>query len=527
MKILISDPIAAQGIDLLKNRGYEVDVKPGLSESQLVQIIPEYAGLIVRSGTQVTERVLSVANRLVVIGRAGAGVDNIDIEFATKKGVLVMNTPGGNSVSVAEHTLGMMLALARHLTQADQAMKEGRWEKKRFTGHELRGKTLGLIGLGKVGQELARRARALGMRVMAHDPFISERLANDLDVKLVSLDILYPAADIISLHVSLNAATRRLINRESLGRMKDGIVIVNCSRGEVVDEEALLEAIEKGKVVGAGLDVFADETSPDPRLVQRPEVIATPHIAASTQEAQEQVGVDIAEQVGNYLQTGQIRNAVNFPAIAPEEAQRLKIFLDLGEKLGRFVSQIANVRLNEIGIRYYGELGSLNTYPISNAILGGILQPMLGDEVNLINARRIVEERHLVVIETRSSRPRSFSNLISVQLRDGQGGICWVEGAVMHEDHLRLVTIDGLDLEVPFSTYMLVMRNQDMPGVIGRIGTILGNAGVNIASFSLGRQPNQREAIGVLTVDSPIPENILDEVRQSAGITELHFVVLD
>lgn len=526
MRILVTDQIAHQGIDLLTSQGWEVDVKIGLSESELIQSIAGYDGLIVRSGTRVTAEVLAAAERLKVIGRAGAGVDNVDIEAATKKGVLVMNTPGGNSVSVAEHTLGLILALARRLTQADQTMKQGRWEKKQFIGRELKGKTLGLIGLGKVGQEVARRANYLGMRVIAHDPFISQRLAQDLDVKLVSLDDLYESADIISLHASLNQATRKIINRGSLGQMKDGVILINCSRGELVDEEALLEALEAGKVGGAGLDVFGDEPSPNPHLVRNPLVVATPHIAASTHEAQEQVGVEIAEQVRDYLLTGQIKNAVNFPAIPPEEAHRLGIFLELGERLGRFVSQVAHVRLNEIGIRYYGELALLNTYPVSNAILSGVLKPVLGEDVNLINARRVAEERHIVVIETRSSRERNFSNLISVQLRDGQGGVDWVEGTVTPQGHLRLVSIDGLDLEVPFSNYMLLTRNKDVPGVIGRIGTILGNAEVNIASFALGRRPNQTEAIGVLTVDSIISDEVLEEIRRSASITEVRFVTL-
>lgn len=527
MKILVTDSIPTQAIELLTSQGWEVDVKLGLSESNLIALIANYDGLIIRSGTRVTARVLAAAERLKVIGRAGAGVDNVDVEAATKKGILVMNTPGGNSVSVAEHTLGLMLALARHLVQADQSMKQGCWDKKRFIGRELRGKTLGVIGLGKVGQEVAKRATYLGMRVIAHDPFIPERLAQDVDVKLVSLNELYSSADVISLHASLNQTTRQLINRESLRQMKDGVILINSARGELIDEDALLEALDAGKVAGAGLDVFCQEPSPNPQLVRHPHVIATPHIAASTQEAQEQVGVDIAEQIISYLQNGQIRNAVNFPAIPPEEYHRMGIFLELGEKLGRFIAQVAHVQLHEIGIRYYGELGSRNTYPVSNAVLSGVLKPVLGDDVNLINARRLAEERHITVIETRSSRQRSFSNLISVQLRDGRGGVDWVEGTVLHQDSMRLVSVDGLDLEVPLSRYMLLIRNQDVPGVIGRLGTVLGNARVNIASFALGRRPELAEAIGVLTVDSPISADVLQEIRRSAGIKEARFVTLE
>jgi D-3-phosphoglycerate dehydrogenase / 2-oxoglutarate reductase len=527
MKILVTERIADQGVDLLISQGLNVDVRSDISGSELIERIPEYDGLIIRSKTKVTADVLAVANQLKVVGRAGAGVDNVDIEAATKKGVLVMNTPGGNSISVAEQTLGLMLAVARHLARADRSMKEGRWDKGLFTGRELRGKMLGLIGLGRVGQEVARRVHALGMKVIAYDPFISKQIAEDLSVKLVTLEDIFQSADIISLHASLNQATRRIINRDSLSRMKSGVILINCSRGDLIDEEALLEALESGQVAGAGLDVFTGEPSPNPRLVQHRLVVATPHTAASTLEAQEQVGVDIAEQVANYLQTGQIENAVNFPSIRPEEAKRLSVFLNLGETLGRFVSQIMRVRPSEIGIRYYGELTSLNTHPVTNAILNGGLKLALGDDVNLINARRMAEERHLVVIETRSSRERGFSNLISVQLRDGQGGVDWVEGTVSQQGQLRLVSIDGLQLEVPVSHHMLMFRNQDVPGVIGRIGTILGNARINIGSFALGRGPQLPDAIGLIAIDSPVPETTLQEIRQSEGIKEARFVMLD
>lgn len=526
MKVLIADRIAQQGIDVLLKAGLVVDVKPGLTESELIGCIPGYDGLIIRSATRVTEAVLCAADRLKVVGRAGAGVDNIDVGAATQRGILVMNTPGGNSVSVAEHTLGLMLALVRQLIEANQSMKGGRWEKGRFTGRELKGKVLGLIGLGKVGQEVARRAGPLGMKVIAYDPFISERVAQDLDVHLVMLDELFQCSDIISLHATLNEQTRAIINRRSLRQMKDGVLIINCSRGELVDEQALLEGIKAGKVGGAGLDVFVGEPSPMRELVEHPHVIATPHIAASTQEAQEQVGIDIAEQVRDYLQAGQIKNAVNFPAIQPEEAQKLRVFCELGKKLGQFIAQMSDRRVHEIGIRYYGKVNELNTYPISNAILSGVLEPALGEEVNIINARRVAEERRLIVTETKSGRARSLSNVISVQLRDEQGGVDWVEGAVFKQNHLRLVTIDGIDLEVPLSRFMLLMHNRDVPGVIGRIGTILGAANVNIANFALGRRADAPLAIGVLTVDSEIDESVLSQIQQSSGITKVRFINL-
>lgn len=526
MDILIAEPIAPSGVEVLREAGWNVDVRSAMAPAELEAIIGDYDAVIVRSQTRLTARVLRAAKRLKVIGRAGAGVDNIDLEAATARGILVMNTPGSNSVSVAEHTFGLILCLMRHIVAANESVKRGEWERALFLGRELRGKTLGLIGLGKVGQEVAKRAKAFGLTVLAHDPFIAARIAQDLDVRLVPLEELLAASDIISLHASLTRATRGMINREALARMKPGVILINTARGELVDEDALLEGLESGRIAGAGLDVFADEPPRHRRLVEHPRVVATPHVGASTVEAQEQVGVEIALQVREYLQSGVIRNAVNFPALSPEERQRLIPFLELGEKLGAFIAQIARVRPSEIGIRYYGELSHANVYPVSNAVLCGVLRQMLDEDVNLINARAKAEERNIEVIETRSSRARSYANLISVQLRDAEGHVDWVEGAVLHQGNLRLVSIDGVGVEVPLAPYMVLVRNADVPGVVGRIGTILGEARVNIGHFALARGGAEAMAVGVLTVDSPISDEVLAEIRRIPAVREARVIVL-
>ncbi|MBI4470092.1 MAG: phosphoglycerate dehydrogenase, partial [Acidobacteria bacterium] len=360
MRILVADAIAQAGVDLLLGEGWEVVVQTSISARELRETAGRYDAIIVRSRSQIDARVLEAATVLRAVGRAGAGVDNIDVETATRRGVLVMNTPGGNSVSVAEFAIGLMLCAERHITLADRQMKEGRWEKKSLVGHELRGKTLGVVGLGKVGQEVAKRAKYCGMTVLAHDPFISERVAQDLNIALTSFDDLLRQSDIISLHAALNNKTNQLINRQSLELLKPTAVLVNCARGELIDEAALIDALDTGRLRGAALDVFQEEPSTHQALLSHPRVVATPHIAASTVEAQEQVGVEIAIQIRDYLKSGEIRNAVNFPSIPPEEFHRMSINLDLGERLGRFVAQIADLRSQEIGLRYYGESCALN-----------------------------------------------------------------------------------------------------------------------------------------------------------------------
>ncbi|MEW5975507.1 MAG: phosphoglycerate dehydrogenase [Acidobacteriota bacterium] len=519
MRILISDKLSEQGVALLRQeKEWQVDVKTNLTPAQLISEIGSYQGLVVRSNTKVTSAVLEAAKGLRVIGRAGTGVDNIDLEAATKKGIVVMNTPGGNSVSVAELTMGLLMGMARCLPQASASTRDGKWDKKKFTGFELQGKTLGVVGLGKIGSEVVKRARAFQMETLVYDPYVSDRMAKDLNVRLVSLDQLFESADIISLHVPLVEATRNLINAQSLSRMKDGVRLINTARGELINEADLAAALNSGKVAAVAIDVMSQEP-PDPGnpLLKHPNVIATPHIAASTTEAQEVVGVEIADQVRAFLKDGVIRNAVNFPSVSFEEYKKIGPFVSLGEKLGNFLAQISKGRLEEIGIRYYGETVDINTNLIANAIVMGILKPVLCESVNMINARKALDERGVLLVESRSNRVRSYSNLISLRIKTNVREE-WIEGTILSRDNIRMVSLDGIDIEAPLHGTILFIRNNDTPGVIGQIGTLLGNNHVNIANFALGRSEGNHHAVGVVNVDSPISEDLLNRIRSCPSI---------
>ena len=468
--------------------------------------------LVVRSATKVTAPLLEKAPRLRVIGRAGAGVDNVDLDAATQKGVVVMNTPGGNAVSVAEHTIALLLALARRIPQADASMKSGKWEKKNLQGMELRGKTLGLIGLGQIGSEVARLAKAFEMEIVAYDPYVSSLLAGELDVKLASLDEIMTTANFISLHATATPETRHLLNARTLALAQPGVRIVNCARGELVDEAALLAALECGLVAGAALDVFEAEPPKDLKLTSHPSVIATPHIAGSTEEAQEIVGIRIAEQIRDYLRGGMVRNAVNMPAISPEEFTKLEPYIQLGEKLGAFLAQIAGERIREVRISYDGGLAELNTHLVKNAVLKGVLGPALSTQVNLINAGALAQQRGVEVVEVRSARRAAFSNSLGVALAT-EGEAASALGMVGVRGALRILGVNDIDIEASLRGVILFIRNQDVPGVIGRVGTILGDRKINIASFALGRNPETQQAIGLVNVDNHVPDEVLNEIR--------------
>jgi D-3-phosphoglycerate dehydrogenase len=518
VKILISEKLSQQGIELLQQEpAWRVDVKTSLTPAQLIEVISQYDGLLVRSNTKVTAEVIEAAKRLKVIGRAGTGVDNINLEAATNKGIVVMNAPGGNSISVAELTMGLMLAMTRAVPQASVSTKEGKWDKKDLIGVELKDKTLGVVGFGKIGMEVAKRAKAFQMNLLVYDPYVSERLAQDFNVKLVSLDELFAGSDLITLHVPLIDATRHLISTQTIAKMKTGVRIINTARGELINEFDLAAALDSGKVAAAALDVLSEEPPPAGNpLLRHPKVIVTPHIAASTAEAQEIVGVEIAEQVRGFLKDGIIRNAVNFPSVSFEEYKRIGPFLRLGENLGSFISQICDGRLNEVGIRYYGETVDINTHLIASSIIMGVLEPILGDGVNLINARKHLDERGILLIESRSNRVRSYSNLISVRVKTDVREE-WIEGTILSQDNTRLVSVDGIDIEAPLHGSILFIRNNDTPGVIGQIGTLLGNNQINIANFALGRGENHH-AVGVVNVDSQISEDLLEHIRRCPSI---------
>ena len=518
MNILVADPLPSSAIELLRSvPGWTVDTRAQRTPDQLAADLAKADALIVRSATTVDRSLIESASGLRVIARAGTGVDNVDVEAATERGILVMNAPGANSISVAELAMAHMLALSRGIAAGDAAMKRGVWDKKTLVGAELRGKTLGIVGLGRIGQEVAARARNFGMTLVAHDPYISEQVAESLDITLLSVDELCARADYITLHLPATPETRHLFNREQLAKCKGGVRIVNTARGELIDEEALADAIESGAVAGAGLDVFENEPPGETRLVKLRQVVATPHIAASTAEAQELVGIETAAAVRDYLQSGTITNAVNFPSVRGDEAAQIRPFMMLAERMGAFATQVATGRTHGIGVRYYGPLVSAHGSLLASAAVAGALQPILGSSaVTVVNARAVAAQRGIEIVESLSSRPRDFSNLLSLKLHTTDGER-WIEGTVFERGTPRLEVIDGIDIEAPLEGTMLVINNEDQPGVIGVVGTILGRHTINIASFSLGR--GRGGATGVINLDTRQRADSLD-----AAVKELRDV---
>lgn len=526
MKILISDSLSQEGIDYLKLQpNLEVVYRTDLSSDALLSEIEQAHALIVRSKTQVTPELIAAARHLRVIGRAGAGVDNIDLETATRKGIVVMNTPGGNSISAAEHAFALLISLARKIPFAHTSQRAGQWNKSSFMGQELHGKTLGIVGLWKIGSLLTKRAQAFQMQVLASDPFVSEKYTADLGVELASLEELLARSDFISLHTPLNSKTQGLISRRTIQLMKKGAFVINTARGGLIVEEDLVAAIKEGHLGGAALDVFETEPNVPSHLRETEGIILTPHIAGSTIEAQSKVGYDIAVQVANYLQHDIILNAVNFPSLTSKDLEHLQPYLKLGEKLGSFISQISQIRISEIGIRYYGDLTQVNYKPISNYILKAILRPMLSEEINEVNARNYARERGISVIESVSSRLRSYSNLISIQLRSPEK-MEWIEGAILHQGNLRLVSLDGIPVETQLGNHILFIRNDDTPGVIGQVGTILGESKINIASFVLGRDGDQPHAVGVVNTDDDVAHEVIERIRAIPAVSFAHIVRL-
>jgi D-3-phosphoglycerate dehydrogenase / 2-oxoglutarate reductase len=521
MHIVIADQLPGSAIDILRSvPGWTVDARTQRPAAELARDLTEADALIVRSATTVSADVIAQAKRLRVIARAGTGVDNVDVPAATERGIVVMNSPGANSVSVAEHAMALMLALARAVPAADAAMKKGVWDKKRLTGAELRGKILGVIGLGRIGQEVAIRAKAFGMAVVAHDPFIAEQVASKLGIELLSVDDVCARADYVTLHLPATPETRHLIDARRLSLCKSGVRLINTARGELIDENALADAIERGQVGGAGLDVFQIEPPPDGRLTRLPQVVATPHIAASTVEAQELVGTETAMNVRDFLREGVIRNAVNFPALPVDEYALARPWMQLAGRLGSLVAQLATGRTQSVGIRYYGPLVSARSELLASAVVAGVLQPLLSSAVTIVNARTVAVQRGIEIIETRSSRPRDFTNVLSVKLHTSDGE-WWVEGTVFEPGNPRLSAVDGVDIEAPLDGTLIVITNNDQPGVIGEVGTILGRHKLNIASFALGR--SDAGAVGLVKIDEPSNDDgslqrALEEIRAAKAI---------
>jgi len=521
MHVVIADQLSSSAIEILRTvPGFTVDARPGRPAAELAKDLADADALVVRSATQVDAKLIAAAPRLRVIARAGTGVDNVDVSAATDRGIVVMNAPGANSVSVAEHAWALMLALSRSIGAADATMKRGVWDKKRLTGAEMRGKTLGVIGLGRIGQEVTNRARAFGMVVLAHDPFISEQVAATMGAELVSLDDLCARSDYITLHIPATAETRNLFDATRLAACKPGLRIINTARGELIDEAALADAIKRGHVAGAGLDVFSVEPPADQSLVGLPQVVATPHIAASTVEAQELVGIETAMGVRDFLRDGAIRNAVNFPALPAEDQIRLRPYMTLADRLGALLVQIAQGRTHGVGIRYYGPAVNAGSDLLASAVIAGVLRPILSGSVTVINARAVATQRGIEIVESRSSRPRDFANLLSVKIQTSDGE-WWVEGTVFEPGSARLTSVDGVEIEVPLEGALILIKNEDQPGVIGEVGTILGKAGVNIANFALGRGAGG--AVGAVNIDVPPSEDgkidrAIDAIRAISAV---------
>lgn len=507
-KILIADALSPAALAVFRERGIEADVRTGLAKDELLKTVGDYDGIAVRSATKITADIIKAAKKLKVVGRAGIGVDNIDVSAATAAGVIVMNTPQGNSITTAEHAIALMMALARELPAANASTHAGKWEKNRFVGSELYGKTLGLIGAGNIGSIVADRARGLKMRVIAYDPYLSPQRALELGIEKVELSELLPRADFVSLHTPLTAETGNIISAEAIAQMKNGARLINCARGGLVDENALKAALDSGHLAGAALDVFAEEPAKTHFLFGHEKVIATPHLGASTLEAQENVAIQIAEQISDYLLTGAIVNALNMPSIGAEEAQRVRPWIALAEKLGLFVGQLTETSFASVELLYEGSAAELNTRALTQASLAGLLKPMLSD-VNMVNAPLIAKERGVQLSETRRNRQGIYEGHIKITATLQDGSTRRAAGTVFSDGRPRLIQARDINLDAEFAPHMLYVINEDKPGFIGQLGTILGNAKVNIASFALGRSTPGADAIALVQIDDPVPDGVL------------------
>jgi D-3-phosphoglycerate dehydrogenase len=520
-RVLISDKLSPAAVQIFKERGVEADTKTGLSKDELLKIIGDYDGLAIRSATKVDKDVLAAAKKLKVVGRAGIGVDNVDVPSATQAGVVVMNTPFGNSITTAEHAIAMMFALARQLPQADQSTQAGKWEKNRFMGVELFGKTLGIIGCGNIGSIVADRALGLRMKVVAYDPFLSPERAVEIGVEKVELDELLARADIISLHTPLTDKTRNVLSRDALLRTKKGVLVVNCARGGLVDEKALRELLDSGHIGGAGFDVFVEEPAKENVLFGAANFIATPHLGASTLEAQENVALQVAEQIAEYLLTGAVSNALNSPSISAEDAPKLRPYIALAERLGAFAGQMVDGGFKSVEIVYEGDLARVNVKPLTSAALAGAMRPMLS-EVNVVSAPAIAKARGITVSEARQELSPTYDSLMRIIVTH-EGGEVSLAGTVIGGVP-RIVQIKGMDLDAPFCPDMLYVNNLDRPGFIGRLGSLFGDAGINISTFYLGRMSSGEDAIALVGVDQPPSEALLERVKGLPYVKEVRFL---
>ncbi len=519
-KVLVSDKLSKTAVQIFKDRGVEVDYLPdlGKDKDKLLEVIGQYDGLAIRSATKVTEKIIGAAGKLKVIGRAGIGVDNVDIPAATKKGIIVMNTPFGNSITTAEHAISLMLSLARQIPEADVSTKASKWEKNRFMGVEVTSKTLGIIGAGNIGSIVADRAQGLKMKVIAFDPFLSPERAVEIGVEKVDLDELLKRADFITLHTPLTEQTRNIISAEAIAKMKPGVRIINCARGGLVDEAALYEALKSGKVAGAALDVFLEEPAQSNPLFELPNVICTPHLGASTTEAQENVALQVAEQISAYLMHGEISNALNFPSITAEEAPRLTPWVQLAEALGSFAGQLTETAIRGVRIEYEGDVASLNIRPMTAAALYGVLKPTL-HEINMVSAPQIAKDRGIQVETTTRDQQGAYENYIRLTVvteRQERG----VAGTVFANGKPRVIQVKGINMDAELTPSMLYVTNEDKPGHIGRLGTLLGQLDINIANFNLGRAEVGGDAIALLSIDGTLTDDQLKRIAALEGVKQ-------
>lgn len=526
-KVLISDKLSQDGVAILQERKeLQVDIKTGLSPAELAKEIKGYDALVIRSATKVTKEVLDAADNLKVIGRAGVGVDNVDIPEATKRGIIVMNVPAGNTISTAEHTVAMICAMSRQIAQANASLRQGLWERPKFVGTELFTKTLGVVGLGKIGLEVARRMQAMGMEIIGYDPFLSEERAEQLGIQLVRLGELYAKADYITVHVPLNDETRNMITTDEIGKMKDGVRLINCARGGIMNEQDVADALKSGKIGGVAFDVYPEEPPPkDHPLIGLENALCTPHLGASTREAQENVAVEVAKQVADALLGGGIRNAVNMPSVDAKTLQVLQPYILLGERLGSLASQLTSGSVSQVSVTFVGEVTGHDTSAVTLSVLKGILTPMVGENVNYVNASVIAAERGIKVVESKASRLDEFADLIAVEVT-GSGSPIELQGTLSARREPRLVKISPYFVEASPQGAMLLIKNHDKPGLIGSLGTLLAKSDINIASMSNGRDVPGGEAITVLNIDQPVPEDVMTQVKDLPNVIDAKAIKL-
>jgi D-3-phosphoglycerate dehydrogenase len=515
VKILVSDDIAQEGIDIL-NQEYQVDVRTKLSEDELVEIIGGYDALVVRSATKVTAKIIENSN-LKVIGRAGVGVDNIDLEAATKKGILVVNAPEGNTTAASEHTVALLMAMARNIPEAVQSLKNKVWDRKRFMGIELNGKTLGVVGLGRIGREVAKKAIGLGMNILAYDPYIIKQQVENIDIKVVDLDTVLKEADFITFHVPLTKSTYHMVGEKQFSMMKDSVMLINCARGGIIDEEALYEALKSGKVAGCALDVFEKEPPLESPLLDLPNLIATPHLGASTQEAQVSVAVDVAKDVIRALKGEMVKNPVNMVHIRPEEYSEIRPFVDLAEKMGSFYTQLRNGRISEVEMIYTGKIERMDVKMITTAGIKGILSNILQTPANLVNAPFLARERGIKIIEKKINQEQDAPGVVTMKVTTDKG-VGSVTGTVQANADERIVAVDEYKIDLIPRGNILLTFHRDRPGIVGKVGTLLGKNDINIAYMQLGRKSYRGEALMALGVDENLPDDILSEIRKIDGM---------